>query len=183
MTATSSSGLVSEIAIAARSPAAPPPISSTSCDAIGSSLTSQLLVDQNPAAVVHHPKVDAAVVELLLRAPAAAGEPHVLGGEPLQVLGVEALTVMGVTARSELRLEPANRRRHGRPPRPVDAGADGAWSQPAPVEPGWEGPGGGPGSFGSVPSEYGNYDLHTSYCVTIRSLCPLENRSRQASSP
>src|SRR4051812_23951946 len=113
MTATSSSGLVSEIAIAARSPAAPPPIRSTSCDAIGSSLTSQLLVDQNSAAVVHHPEMDAAVVELLLGAPAATAEPHVLGDEPLQVLGVAALTVVRAAAGSEPRLEPADRRRHG----------------------------------------------------------------------
>src|SRR3954454_19878384 len=105
MTATSSSGFVSEIAMAARRPAAPPPIRSTSCDAIGSSLTSQLLVDQDSAAVVHHPEMDAPVVELFLGAPAAAAEADVLGGEPLQVLGVAALTVVRAAAGREQREE------------------------------------------------------------------------------
>src|SRR5215213_3413403 len=87
ITATSRPGLVSAIAIAARSPAPPPPISSTSWAATNApSLTAELLLDEHLAAVVHHHVVNAAVMELLASAPAAALEAHLLGDQTEPVL-------------------------------------------------------------------------------------------------
>ena len=80
----------------------PPPTRSTSWSATtASSLTPELLVDQDLAVVVHDLPVDAAVVELLAVALAAAGVGHVLGDEPLQVLGRSPLAVVQVPARRE----------------------------------------------------------------------------------
>ena len=94
------------MAMAARSPAPPPPTRSTSWSATtASSLTPEFLVDQHPAAVVHDLPVDAAVVELLAVALASAGVRHVLGDEPLQVLGRRSLTVVQTLARRERGVE------------------------------------------------------------------------------
>jgi hypothetical protein len=59
------------------------------------------------AVVIHDQLVNAAVVELLAMALASAGEPHVLGEEPLQVLGRGSLTVVQMPARGERRVESA----------------------------------------------------------------------------
>ena len=57
--------------------------------------------------VVHDLAVDAAVVELLPVALAAAGEGHVLSDEPLQVLGGDPLAVVQALARRERWVESA----------------------------------------------------------------------------
>src|SRR5687767_6308166 len=106
MTATSRSGLDSAIAMAARSPAAPPPTRSTSwAAATAPSLTPELLVAEDLAVVVHDHPVDAAVVELLLALPTAARELEVLGHEALLVLGHEGLAVPHLSARRASSLE------------------------------------------------------------------------------
>src|SRR5687767_9297288 len=90
------------MAIAARRPAPPPPTISTSWAARTSpSLTSELLVEQDPPVVVHDQVVDAPVVELLAVALAAAGEGDVLRDEALQVLGDGPLAVVQAPARCE----------------------------------------------------------------------------------
>src|SRR3954462_7154754 len=68
ITATSRPGSVSAIAIPARSPAPPPPTRRPACAAPNSSLTADLLLDEDLSTVVHHHVVNAAVVELLPRA-------------------------------------------------------------------------------------------------------------------
>src|SRR3954452_241212 len=105
------------MAIAARSPAAPPPTSSTSCAAAISSLTPELLVGQDPAVMVGDHPVDAAVVELLLADPTSAREPQVLCDETLLVLGHERLTVPARPTWREPCLERADRCRQGVLPR------------------------------------------------------------------
>ena len=55
--------------------------------------------------VVDDEMVDAAVVELLAVALAAAGEPHVLSGESLRVVGDRALAVVLVSTRRECDVE------------------------------------------------------------------------------
>src|SRR6476469_7161961 len=99
MTATSSPGSVSAMAMAARRPAAPPPTISTSCAApVPPSLTAPLLVRQHPPAVVDDDSVTAAVVELFPGAPAPAGIAQVLGDQTLVVLGHELLAAVPVSA-------------------------------------------------------------------------------------
>src|SRR6478609_1254052 len=96
-TATSSRGFVSAMAMAARSPAPPPPTIRTSCAACTTpSLTAQLLVGQHLATVVDDHAVDAAVVELLPGAPAPAGVAQVLGDQTRVVLGQELLAAVPV---------------------------------------------------------------------------------------
>src|SRR6185503_5237608 len=124
ITATSSRGFVSAIAIAARSPAPPPPIRITSCAATNSpSLTAELLFHEDLAAVVHHHVVHAAVVELLAAAPAAAGVAHLLGGQPQVVLGHGPCPALALPARRERRLEGRDGRSHEDLPVTPAAGA------------------------------------------------------------
>src|SRR5687768_4229310 len=103
--------------MAARRPAPPPPTIRTSCAARTTvSLTAPLLVRQHPSAVVDDHAVDAAVVELLPGAPAAAGVAHVLGDETLVVLGHVLLAAVPASARGESCLENGGGRAHGPPP-------------------------------------------------------------------
>jgi exodeoxyribonuclease-3 len=83
----------------------------------GPSLTSQFLVHQDLAVVVHRHPVEAAVVELLVGAPAPAGERDLLGDQTLLVLVHDLLPVMRLAARREGRFEASDRRGHELPPR------------------------------------------------------------------
>src|SRR3954469_14919805 len=115
MTATSSRGLVSAMAIAARRPAAPPPTIRTSCAArMTLSLTSPLLVRQHLSVVVDDHAVATSVVELFPAAAAPAGVPQFLGDQALVVLGHVLLAAVSASARCEpwVKREP---RRHSRP--------------------------------------------------------------------
>src|SRR5690348_4083996 len=106
MTATSSWGVVSAMAMAARRPAAPPPTIRTSCPArMTPSLTPPLLVRQHFYAVVDDHAVDAAVVELCPAAPAPAGVALFLADQPLLVLAQEPLAAVRVPTRREPRFE------------------------------------------------------------------------------
>src|SRR4051794_16788232 len=99
-TATSSPGLVSAMAMAARSPAPPPPTIRTSCAArMTLSLTSPLLVRQHLSVVVDDHAVAAPVVELFPAAAAPAGVPQVLGDQTLVVLGQVLLAAVPASAR------------------------------------------------------------------------------------
>src|SRR5688500_14787322 len=113
ITATSSRGSVSAMAMAARRPAPPPPTIRTSC---ATSFTSPLLVRQHPSVVVDDHSVVAAVVELLVGAPAPAGELQVLGDQTCVVLGHELLAAVPVSARGEPWLESGGGCTHGPPP-------------------------------------------------------------------
>src|SRR3954468_14878923 len=94
------------MAMAARSPAAPPPTIRTSCPArMTPSLTAQLLVRQHLAVVVDDHAVTAAVVELFPGAAAAARVAEVLGHETLVVLGDVLLTAVRASTRCEPWLE------------------------------------------------------------------------------
>src|SRR5688500_17414792 len=104
------------MAMAARRPAPPPPTIRTSCAARTTSLTSPLLVGQHLAAVVDDHAVDAAVVELLAGAPAAAGVAQVLGDQTLVVLGHVLLPAVRASARCEPGLESGGGCAHGPPP-------------------------------------------------------------------
>src|SRR4051794_19824654 len=107
------------MAMAARSPAAPPPTIRTSCEARTTpSLTSPLLVGQHLPVVVHHEAVAAAVVELLPAAAAATGVAQVLGDEALVVLGHVLLAAVPMTARREAWLEDGSGGTHGPSPSP-----------------------------------------------------------------
>src|SRR3712207_5916894 len=101
------------MAMAARSPAAPPPTIRTSCAA--ASLTSPLLVRQHLSAVVDVHVVEAAVVELLAGAAAPAGVAQLLGDQTLVVLGHELLAAVPVSARRQPRLESGSGSTHGPP--------------------------------------------------------------------
>src|SRR3954468_4820834 len=103
------------MAMAARSPAAPPPTIRTSCPArMTPSLTAQLLVRQHLAIVVDDHAVTAAVVELFPGAAAAAGVGGVLGHEALVIFRHELLAAMRVSARCEPWLERGSDSTHGR---------------------------------------------------------------------
>src|SRR6476661_7067865 len=117
MTATSSRGSASAIAMAARRPAPPPPTISTSCAApVPPSLTAPLLVRQHSSAVVDDHSVAAAVVELLPGAQAPAGIAQVLGDQTLVVLGHELLASVPVSARCAPWFESGSGCTHGPPP-------------------------------------------------------------------
>src|SRR6185437_11952190 len=77
------------------------------------------------AAVVHHHVVHAAVVELLAAAPAAAGEAHLLGGQPQMVLGHGPCPALLLPARRERRLEGRDGRSHE--DLPVTPAAGASW--------------------------------------------------------
>src|SRR3954467_9410028 len=116
-TATSSPGLVSAMAMAARSPAPPPPTIRTSCAArMTLSLTSPLLVRKHLSAVVDDHAVNAAVVELLPAAAAAAGEAQVLRDQTRTVLCQELLAAVCASARCEPWPESGSGGTHGRSP-------------------------------------------------------------------
>src|SRR5262245_6960466 len=101
------------MAMAARSPAPPPPTISTSCEAANSpSLTAELLVDEHLSLVVYDHQVHAPVVELLLGAAAAAGVVHALGDEALQVLDHGTFASVALPAGCERILETSDRRSH-----------------------------------------------------------------------
>src|SRR6476661_8423264 len=116
MTATSSRGSASAMAMAARRPAPPPPTIRTSCAALlPPSLTAPLLVGQHRSVVVDDHAVAAAVVELFPAALAPAGVAQVLGDQTLVVLGQEPLATMPVSAGGEPRLESGGGCTHGPP--------------------------------------------------------------------
>src|SRR5690349_6449832 len=128
------------MAMAARSPAAPPPTISTSCAARTTpSLTPPLLVGEHLPVVVHDEAVAAAVVELLPAAAAAAGVAHVLGDEALVVLRHVLLTPVPVTARSEAGLEDGSGGTHGPSPSTQGQEPPACAAQRAPERAGWEG--------------------------------------------
>src|SRR5680860_1024091 len=105
------------MAIAARRPAPPPPTISTSWAArMRPSLTSELLVDEHFSFVVHDYVVKAAVVELLLGAPASTGEQQLFGDQPLLVLGHVLLPVGLASTGCESCLEAAGGCSHCLPP-------------------------------------------------------------------
>src|SRR3954468_5789114 len=102
------------MAMAARRPAAPPPTIRTSCAArMTLSLTPPLLVRQHLSVVVDDHAVDAAVVELLAGARAAAGVAQVLGDQTLVVLGEVLLAAVPVSARGECRSKSGSGCAHG----------------------------------------------------------------------
>src|SRR5215217_9450790 len=104
------------MAMAARRPAPPPPTIRTSCAArMTLSLTSPLLVRQHLAVVVDDHAVDAAVVELLPGAAAAAGVAEVLGDQTLVVLGHVPLAAVRASARCEPWFESGSGCTHGPP--------------------------------------------------------------------
>src|SRR4051812_374308 len=103
------------MAMAARSPAPPPPTIRTSCAArMTLSLTSPLLVRQHLSVVVDDHAVAAPVVELFPAAAAPAGVPQVLGDQTLVVLGQVLLAAVPASARREPRVK-REPRRHSRP--------------------------------------------------------------------
>src|SRR3569833_1035731 len=111
------------MAIAARSPAAPPPTIRMSCAAPGTpSLTSPLLVRQDLPVVMDDEAVTAAVVELLPAGAAAAGVAQVLGDQTLVVLGHVLLAPVRMSARSEPWPEGSRDGAHG--PSPVAGEAE-----------------------------------------------------------
>src|SRR3954447_18028778 len=139
ITATSSRGLVSAMAMAARRPAPPPPIRRTSCAAAKSpSLTAELLLEEDPPAVVHHHVVHAAVVKLLPHRAAPAFVARLFGDQPRVVLGHRAGPTFLSPARCACRFESCDDGRHSAPPRGSTLGDAPPTSQRGPSTAAWE---------------------------------------------
>src|SRR3954471_12204991 len=139
-TATSSRGLASAMAMAARKPAPPPPTIRTSCAArMTLSLTSPLLVRQHPPVVMDDHAVAAAVVELFPAAPAPAGVLQFLGDQTLVVLGQVLLAAVPVSARCEPWVECSSDATHGPPPLGAGTVTFDQQDEPAPRRPDCEG--------------------------------------------
>src|SRR3954467_12689419 len=139
-TATSSPGLVSAMAMAARSPAPPPPTIRTSCAARRTlSLTPPLLVRQHLSVVVDDHAVAATVVELFPGAAAPAGVAEVLGHQTLVVLGQVPLAAVSVSARCECWFKSGSGCAHGSPPSGAGTATWDVQDERAPHRPDWEG--------------------------------------------